>query len=187
MYQKILTDPKFFLLLFKYDLERASELHSMPCKHCGGKLDWANYARQPRGGPPDLDEKCKVRFSLCCRNEGCRKRVMPPSLRFLGARVYFSAIFSLVIALSQGARPEKIEKIQKEFNISHQTFLRWRQWWKEVFPVTRFWQREKGIHSTSELESDFPYTLLKLFCRLHMLQESLCNFLRFISPLPSYK
>lgn len=186
MYQGILADPKFFVLLFEYDQDRARKSHGTQCENCGGKLDWANYPRQPRGGPPDLEEKCKIRFSLCCREEGCRKRVRPPSIRFLGRRVYFSVIFSLVIALSHGAPPQKIAKIKKTFGITQQTFLRWRMWWKEVFPTTKFWQREKSRFSFLE-ESELPQSVLSLFSQLQGGQKALLKFLCFISPLDSVK
>jgi hypothetical protein len=32
------------------------------------------------------------RFSLCCGREGCRRRATPPSVRFLGRRVYVGAV-----------------------------------------------------------------------------------------------
>lgn len=187
MYKGILSDSNFYVLLFKYDEDKANELHRTRCENCGGTLDWANYPRQPRGGPSDLEDRLKVRFSLCCRAEGCRKRIMPLSIRFLGRRIYFSAIFSLVVALSQGARPQKIAQISKAFDISRQTFLRWRGWWKEVFPGTRFWQREKSILSALEGEAEYPHTLVNLFNRFQKGEEALRKYLSFISPLDSHK
>ena len=41
------------------------------------------------------------RFSLCCGREGCRKRATPPSLRFLGRRVYLCAVVLVASMFAQ--------------------------------------------------------------------------------------
>lgn len=65
-------------LIEKADQDLAELVHNRPCQHCGGKLHWANYTRRLRG----VDGKA-IRFSLCCAQEGCRRRQTPESIRFL--------------------------------------------------------------------------------------------------------
>ena len=60
--------------------------------YCEGPLHDANSWRKPRGGPPNLEKLFELRYSLCCGREGCRRRVMPPSVRFWGRRVYWAPV-----------------------------------------------------------------------------------------------
>jgi len=75
----------------------------MPGLH--GALHKSNYQRKPRGGPLALTgEQYALRFSLCCGWRDCRRRVLPPSLRFLGRRVYLEVVvlFASVVASTVG-------------------------------------------------------------------------------------
>ena len=82
---EILNRKSLFSLLHKIDFEIAEQARARGCPIVGGPLHYANYPRKPRGGPPDLDEAFEIRYSLCCGREGCRRRVLPPSVRFLAA------------------------------------------------------------------------------------------------------
>ena len=73
----------------------AGETRKKACP-CGGRLHSANYLRKPRGTPVQLPEQECLRFSFCCDRVGCRKRVTPPSVRFMGRKVYFGAIIILI-------------------------------------------------------------------------------------------
>jgi len=42
-------------------------------------------------------------LSFCCALDGCRSRATPPSLRFLGRKVYLAAIVVLIAILRHGA------------------------------------------------------------------------------------
>lgn len=180
MYEKILTDSIFYSLLFKIDRDLAQKTHQGVCRACGGKLDWANYLRKPRGGPIGLDEQYPIRFSLCCRNDKCRKRLLPPSLRFFGKRVYFSVIFSLITILSQRSISHPPSILRSKFNVSHQTFLRWKKWWKDIFPKTSFWKKAKSLIIPGEVGEDFPEGLFKVFEKLHTGETAILKFLLFL-------
>ena len=65
------------------------------CGLCGGTLHSACYPRKPRGRPCRLGPEHDRRFSFCCAIDGCRSRATPPSLRFLGRKVYLAAIVVL--------------------------------------------------------------------------------------------
>jgi hypothetical protein len=51
-------------------------------------------ARSFNGSPAKLPEDDDRRLSLCCSQ--CRRRTTPPSVRFLGRRVYLAAVVVLV-------------------------------------------------------------------------------------------
>ena len=82
-----------FAVLKKIDTSIAKAIALQGCPFCQGKLHYANYQRKPRGGRLiATNEEYSLRYSLCCSREGCRKRVLPASLIFLGRRVYLEAV-----------------------------------------------------------------------------------------------
>jgi len=113
--------------------------------YCGGPLHYANYWRKPRGGPPDLDQLFELRYSLCCGREGCRRRVMPPSVRFWGSRVYWAPVILLIIAMRQGKNPEAtLERLKGVCGVWRSTVNRWRDYFLEIFPDSCAWRRLSG-------------------------------------------
>ena len=95
MCHAVLRDTRFFDLLYILDRDLADQTRTPGCA-CGGRLHQAHYLRKPRGGPADLSPDWERRFSFCCDRDGCRRRSTPPSLRFLGRRVYFGVAVVLV-------------------------------------------------------------------------------------------
>ncbi len=79
-------------------VERAAE---EPCRDCGGPLYRSDHPRKPRGGLLAMaGEAFGRRFNLCCGRDGCRHRAMPPSVRFLGRRVYLGAVVVVASAMA---------------------------------------------------------------------------------------
>ena len=94
---------EFFTLLEHLDEEMARGVAARGCPRCEGPLHRGDYGRKPRGALiAPAGEAFVVRFSLCCGREGCRKRATPPSVRFLGRRVYLGAvvIVASIVALA---------------------------------------------------------------------------------------
>ncbi len=61
----------------------------------------ATTAAKPRGAEiAGAGEAFKLRHSLCCGRRGCRRRALPPSLRFLGRRVYLEAVVLIATAIT---------------------------------------------------------------------------------------
>lgn len=133
MYTPIIGSTTLHLLFARFDRDLAARVHAAGCP-CGHPLDYSRYARKPRGGPPDLPEECCVRQSLCCRKDGCRKRRTPPSILFLGRRVYLGAAVVLISALAEGATARRLKTLRAMLGASAPTIARWRRWWTEVFP-----------------------------------------------------
>jgi len=86
MYHELPRGASFWTFLFRIDQDLAKMAQAEACPQCGGRLDCANYPRKPRG-PRNLPEQYRYRLSFCCDRDGCRKRVTPRSVRFLGRKV----------------------------------------------------------------------------------------------------
>ncbi len=100
MYHDLLHDASFWTFLFSIDQDLAETVRKQGCP-CGGCLHRANYPRKPRGGGKGLPESYRHRLSFCCASDGCRKHATPPSVRFLGRKVYLHAVVILVAAMRQ--------------------------------------------------------------------------------------
>ncbi len=120
MYHVLLEDVNFWLFLLSIDKDLATSARRSGCP-CGGRLHCANYLRNPRGGPDHLAKECCYRLSFCCGRDGCRKRVTPPSTRFLGPKVYLAAVILLAAANRQGPSPRAMRELSKLFGADRRT------------------------------------------------------------------
>ncbi|MCC5873384.1 MAG: hypothetical protein JJU22_13365, partial [Gammaproteobacteria bacterium] len=78
--------------MIRIDDDLAATARQQACR-CGGALHRADYPRKPRGCPRRFREAFSWRHSFCCQR--CRGRNTPPSVRFLGRRVYLGLIVVL--------------------------------------------------------------------------------------------
>jgi hypothetical protein len=169
-----------FLLAVDEDL--AAEIRKKGCL-CGGRPHSANYARKPRGTPAQLLEPLRLRLSFYCEREGCRKRATPPSVRFLGRKVYLGAIVILISAMRQGPTPRRVRELSERFGADQSTIARSQTFWREHFPQTPFWKIARaGFVTLSELVS-LPYSLVDTFLRRHPPCDGWTLLLRFLSPI----
>ncbi len=126
---------EFFALLEQLDDEMARWVATGGCPRCEGPLHRSDYGRKPRGALiAPTGEAFVVRFSLCCGREGCRKRTTPPSVRFLGRRVYLGAvvIVASIVALALRAAGEAGET-RRRTGVPARTTQRWLGWWQGPF------------------------------------------------------
>ena len=146
-----------FFVLARIDRSLAAEVRTGGCPHCGGPLHAAHYARKPRGGPR-LPESLSVRRSLCCGH--CRRRSTPPSVLFLGRKVYWGAVVVVVAALRQ-RRPGSASaaQLREALGVSWKTVRRWMRWWAEAFPTSRPWRAFRGWLSATVRDDDLPAAL----------------------------
>lgn len=161
MWQKVLQESSFHLLLLAFDRELAEEYGQKECGECGGRLHRSAYSRKPRGGPPDLPEDYALRESFCCGEDGCRRRVTPPSLRFLGRRVYLGAVVVLVSAMVHGVTAKRASSLHELCGVSVRTLRRWRHWWREQFVRTGLWRELRGRFANRVDESSLPASFLE--------------------------
>lgn len=123
------------------DLARTAQVAG--CPECGGRLDVANYRRKPRGAD-GLGDDYEVRASFCCAVDGCRRRRTPPSVRFLGRKVYLGAVVVLASALARGPSKTSVTKLSTLLGITRRTLARWCRWWSTTFATSRFWESLRG-------------------------------------------
>jgi hypothetical protein len=183
LYQTLLRDSSFFILLLRVDEDLAAEVRRGGCTRCGGVLHSARYPRKPRGGPEDLDRRHRRRQSFCCAAEGCRKRVTPASLRFLGRKVFFSVWVLLLPVLREGPTPARLRRLEEVFTVSRRTLLRWRRWWQETVPQSRFWQARRGDWAAPVATAALPGSLLRAFVGIVEASEHVRTVLHWLAPL----
>lgn len=162
MWHGVLSDSRFFSTLTKFDEDLAAEVRAAGCG-CGGRLDSARYPRKPRGGPADLGPEYEWRLSFCCAADGCRRRVTPPSVRYLGRRVYLGVVVVLVSAMEHGLSLRRVAELNQHLGIGLRTLRRWRQWWRTVFVHTALWRGICGRFVPPVEERALPYALLERF------------------------
>ena len=179
MYTSVLTDATLFDALTEIDRELAATAQAGGCGHCPGRLDHADYPRKPRGGPADLPAAYEKRTSFCCAR--CRKRLTPPSVRFLGRRVYLGAVVLLACVLRQGPTPWRVARLHALLGVSADTLARWHRWWRHDFVRTPFWHGARSRFARPVDAGDLPRSLLDRFTS-DALTRVLAT-LRFLSPL----
>ena len=113
-------------------VERAAE---QPCRDCGGPLYRGDYPRKPRGGRMGAAaEAFSHRFSLCCGRDGCRRRATPPSVRFLGRRVYVGAV--VIVASAIALTRMAASAVVRATGVPARTTRRWLSWWRGPFTTS---------------------------------------------------
>lgn len=182
MYHELLSSASFLSYLRAVDEDLAAETRNKGCS-CGGHLHCANYPRKPRGTPAQLPEPQRIRLSFCCDRDGCRKRTTPPSVRFLGRKVYLTAIVILISAMRQGPSPRRVRELSTHFGADESTIIRWQTFWREHFPQTPFWKVARASFLTVGEIVSLPYSLVDAFLRHHPPREGWILLLRFLSPI----
>ena len=176
-----LAKPGLHQFLRKVDSELADKVHRDGCLHCVGKLHRAKYKRKPRSGSQEGEDV--YRDSFCCDQDGCRKRHTPPSVRFLGRRIYWGIVVVLVSAARHGLKPERVRILREALGIDRRTVERWRDWWLGTFVQSPFWKMVRARFMPLICEKSLPLSL----CRVFEVQrrDRLLELLKFLCPLTS--
>jgi hypothetical protein len=131
---------ELFLALERVDKATMEEVAAGGCPWCGGRLHRGDFPRKPRGALiAPAGEEWLRRYSLCCGREGCRKRATPPSVRFLGRRVYLGVVVivaSMVALTIRGAG-----EVRRQTGVAARTAARWVGWWQGSFLGTEVFVR----------------------------------------------
>jgi hypothetical protein len=175
----LLDDASFVELLLRLDREMAAEVQAGRCPQCEGPLHVGHFCRKPRGWRGREPTGFDIRFDFCCG--WCRKRCMPPSIRFLGRRVYLGVVVTLATVLRHGATPWRLAKLQAHLGMSAVTVERWRRWWQQQLPVTSLWARVRGQLPSVLCLAALPSSLLE--CFVGSAAERMVALLRLLSPL----
>ena len=168
MCTNLFKDSRLFEFIQEIDKDSETAASNQPCGHCQGKLDRAFFQRKPRSVPGGFEETFSIRPSFCCRSDGCRKRLTPVQLRFLGRKVYVSIIVLIAAAMTQGLNPKRLCAIERELGIPPRTVRRWIVYWREIFPSTNAWRYRRGNIIPPVDETGLPCTLLLRLSSLHL-------------------
>lgn len=175
--QSYLADQQLYELLEKVDADLAEAERQKGCRLCSGKLHRGDYRRKPRGGP-----RWEWRRSFCCSQEGCRRRHTPPSVRFLGRRIYAGLVVVLVSAMMHGLRPARVCRLREELQIDRRTLERWRQWWLDTFVQSSFWKGARARFMPPLCQRTLPASLCLSF-QVEERRDRLLELLQFLAPI----
>jgi len=174
--EKLLRDGRLYAFLEQVDKDFADQVQSRRCEHCGAVLHRGDYSRKPRGGP-----SWDRRYSFCCSQDGCRKRTTPPSVRFLGRKVYAGMVVVLVSAMLHGPSDRRLQWLREELPIDRRTLKRWREWWTGIFVQSAFWKAGRGRFARRMIDALMPLELVEAF-GAHRI-EGLVKLMKFLSPI----
>ena len=165
---------KFFDGLVEIDAQELVSAQRGGCPQCGGRLDRGDFPRKARGIAAEWEPIFNRRFSLCCSREGCRKRLTPPSVRFLGRRVYAAVV---VLAASLSALIASA--------VPARTLRRWSTWWRGPFVESVFFRTARARLMPPVDEAQLPRALVERFCSGVDVgaEQALTRALSFVSPL----
>lgn len=127
------------------DVEFSKNVQRKGCPHCGGKLHFARYERKGRFLEGVPFQGWNFFHSLCCANEGCRKRVRPLSIRFAGRSPYSGGLVLLAKLLISGASKQSIIALSKEIKVSERTLRRWVRLWNCVHKKSVWWRKIASV------------------------------------------
>jgi len=185
LYSALLTNASFHELLLAFDRDLAVSQRASGCA-CGGVLHSAKYPRAPRGLPLSLrtflGREYTQRFSFCCAIDGCRSRATPPSLRFLGRKVYCAAIVVVAAIMWHGITERRLLRLSGAITVDRRTLQRWQVWWRKAFTGSPFWRRARADFIPPVEEERIPVTLIESFTGATPAERMLA-LLRFLGPI----
>ena len=170
-------------VLLALDERAAERVRASGCAHCGGRLHVSNYPRKARGlsAEGETAGAYEKRLSLCCGRDGCRHRATPPSVRFLGRKVYAALTILLVSAGGEAETCAPPVIATTPGAPSWATRRRYRFWWAVEFFQTPWFVEMAGRFAEPVVAVDAPASLLKRF--VGSLSERITGLLRLVSPL----
>lgn len=211
MFHDWIAEDKFFAVLEEGDARAAAAVKAAGCRYCGGRLDRADYPRKPRGGSMAAAGESRVRrISFCCAQEGCRRRATPPSLVFLGRKVYLGivVVVASLLALTPGkpspppspssslppptpqgpaswpeAASSSVPSSPAPSGPPRRTVRRWLCWFQTELPKTAFWQAARGRLWPPVADQELPRALVERFIPGRSVCDALVATLGFVSPL----
>jgi hypothetical protein len=88
----------------------------------------------------------------------------------------------LLSAMQSGVTDSLINELRLSIGVARRTLQRWRQWWRETFVQTAFWDIGRGNFMHPVNHAALPMSLLERF-RGEDAESLLVHCLRFLAPL----
>jgi len=105
----------------------------------------------------------------------------PPSLRFLGRKVYLATVVTLVSAMLLGTTPARLARLSAVPGIDRRTMTRWRAWWRSTFAAGWFRPIAAAAFMPPLDIAGLPVSLLDRCAG--DIEQKLTAVLRFLEPL----
>jgi hypothetical protein len=184
LYATLLADARFHELLLAIDRDLADAARAQGCA-CAGRLHLATYPRKPRGRPKSVSRRLGPehdrRFSFCCSVDGCRGRLTPPSVRFLGRRIFLAAVVVLAAIVREGITDGRLQRLEQVVRVDRRTVERWCRWWRQTFTQSPFWRAARAAFMPPLDPDRLPAALLERFTG--DVASRLVALLRFLVPI----
>ena len=107
----------------------------------------------------------------------------PPSVRFLGPKVFLGAVVILISAMRQGPTPRRVHELSQRFKVDRRTIARWQVFWREHFPQTPFWKIAQARLTPVVQIVTLPYSLVVAFLPNRPPDVGWTRLLEFLSPI----
>jgi len=152
------AEGEIFRRLSEADRQIAAAVAAMGCANCGeGRLNDGSYLRKPRfregstawGGD-------WPRCSLVCTQ--CRRRTLPPSVMFLGRKVYVELV---VVAAAVLAQRDGVDAAETATGVPALTIKRWLGYWQQQLPGEGWWRQMRALFATPPANESMPSSLVE--------------------------
>ncbi len=158
--QRLLGCVEFHAELVRVDLEIARRFQVQGCPYlgCGGRLHRADFPRKVRGLAADDSPLFVSRIGLCCG--WCRRRVLPPTVRFFGRSSYafVAALLAVATSLASG-----ITAGAGLVGAAWATVARWIRFLHGELAMRGEWQTARGRLPAEIPVERLPLSLVEVF------------------------
>ena len=131
---ELLKSKSLFSLLYKIDQDLCERTRARGCPFAGVRCIAPTTSASLAAAPLIL--KRLLRFALACAAAvpGCRRRVLPPSVRFWGRRVYWAPVFYWSRPFARAQNPSiTLERLKGLCGVWRSTVKRWQRYFRDIF------------------------------------------------------
>jgi hypothetical protein len=175
----LLEKVEFHERLFRTDVVLAEQIRRRGCQRggCGGRLHQADFPRKVRGLAVDGSPAFATRIGLCCG--WCRRRVLPPTVRFFGRSSYafIAALVAVATTLASG-----IASGARLVGAMWATVARWIDFLQCDLASRGEWQSARGRLPASLPLERLPLSLVEVFGCVEA-EDAWLSALRWLSPV----
>jgi hypothetical protein len=105
----------------------------------------------------------------------------PPSVRFLGRRIFLAAVVVLAAIVREGITDGRLQRLEQVVRVDRRTVERWRRWWRQTFTQSPFWRAARAAFMPPLDPDRLPAALLERFAG--DVASRLVALLRFLVPI----
>jgi len=175
----LLENVEFHERLYRMDAKLAEEIQRRGCprRNCEGPLHRSDFPRKVRGLAVDDTSLFESRIGLCCG--WCRRRVLPPTVRFFGRSSY---AFIATLAAVATTVADAIALGASLVGAAWVTVARWIRFLQCDIACREAWQAARGrLRAVLPLER-LPISLVEVFGSVES-SDAWLSALRWLSPI----